>query len=826
MMSAMVCIAAMMASATGVAMDASRIILSTKKLGVVGSVLYVAAHPDDENTSLLAYLSNEKLLRTAYLSMTRGDGGQNLIGSEQGDALGVIRTQELLAARRIDGAEQFFTRARDFGYSKTPEETLQIWGHDAILADVVSVIRQFRPDVIITRFPPEHDEGQHGHHTASARLALEAFRLAADRAYNPWHETLDPWQAKRIVWNKSQFFVRQGDDLSAYLKLDVGVYNPLLGVSYGEMAAESRSMHKSQGFGVPKQRGPILEYFKVMDGAPMKASLFDDVDLTWKRVPGGDKVGEAVARAARSVKPESPESNVGALIEVDRALEGVKDAGWRDLKRRDVAELIAASAGIFVEALSPDHPTVIGGEDFKLTANAINRGSGPVTLIKVLDGPYGYERENWFKPRPLTSRDPFSQELKLHYAEPDPEGFGGPYWLNRAPREVIGEPLRRIEDLAQNRPAFQIDFVLSVAGHEITLRRPVEYKWTDPVHGERYRALEIVPHVSVCVSTPVLTFPDKQAKPLSVVLKSGRDKITGTLSLELTQPYAAEPASAPFAIEHKGDELELQFKVRSEANVDPSTLRAVAKVDGITFPFSHCVSHIEHPHIPIQMMLTEAAVKLVPLDIKRGGTRIGYVAGAGDEVAESLRRAGYEVTALSDEALSKEPLDRFDAIVIGVRAFNVNDRMRFHHPKLMSYVAGGGTVVAQYNTNNRLSSVSSPIGPWPFEITRDRVTNEKAEVAFDLPQHPLLTTPNKIAAKDFEGWVQERGLYFAGKWDPKYETPLSMHDDGEPARKGSVLYAKSGKGVFIYTGLSFFRQLPAGVPGAFRLFANMIAKRR
>jgi len=826
--------------------DAAQLRLGLAKLGVVGSVLYVAAHPDDENTALLAYLANGALLRTGYLSITRGDGGQNLIGPEQGPELGLIRTQELLAARRIDGAQQFFTRARDFGFSKSPEETLKIWDKDAVLADVVAVIRRFRPDVIITRFSPEPAD-THGHHTASARLALEAFRAAADPAFHPEQlaNGVTVWQARRILWNRSTFLARPGEDLSHHDKLDAGGYNALLGASYGEIAADSRSMHKSQGFGVARGRGPLIEYFSTLAEAPgaPPARLLNGIDFTWNRLPGTTGLRTAIEGVAREFSDTAPYRSIPALVAIDAALDGVGDAHWRAVKKQEVAQLIAGCAGLFVDATAPDYRAV-AGSDLEVTVTAVARSPAAVTL-QALRWPDGSQVKVDRALAAAAGAVAAPWELKRKAILPVTLPPTTPYWLAATPEAgLYAVPDPRDVGLPEEQPPLQVELTFSVGGRPLTLARAVSFKWTDPVAGERYRPFEITPLVSVMPDSKVLMFPERQKepKPLIVRLVAGGANVTGAVRPEVPEGWAVEPASAPFAIAEKGGEAEVTFKVRRAPRASgaahkhgqdaeegaslpagPATLRVVAQVGEARF--TRGVVHIEHPHIPVQTLLVEADVRLVPLALATGGTRLGYIPGPGDEVAASLRRVGYDVTMLNDEALRAGPgaLARFDAIVVGVRAFNTNQRLRGVHDTLMKYVESGGTLVAQYNTNSRLGPLTAPIGPFPFEISHDRVTDETAPVAFTALDHPALNTPNKITGLDFDGWIQERGLYFADKWDPKYQTVLTMHDFGEKPLAGSLLWAHHGKGTFVYTGLAFFRQLPAGVPGAYRLFANLLA---
>jgi LmbE family N-acetylglucosaminyl deacetylase len=816
--------------------NAAEMQLALRKLGVVGSVLYMAAHPDDENTNLLAYLSKDQLVRTAYLSLTRGDGGQNLIGAEQGADLGVIRTQELLAARRLDGAEQFFTRARDFGYSKNPEETLAIWGKDAVLADVVQVIRRFRPDVIVTRFSPELTD-THGHHTASAQLALEAFHAAADESFHPeqLNAEVQPWQARRIFWNRSSWSIEPDDDLSDFLKMDVNAYNPLLGISCGELAADSRSMHKSQGFGVARTRAPIVEYFKLLDegehSTPFATSILEGLDFSWTRCKTPPALKRLLARAQREFSPAAPHKIIPLLLQIDQALDSVADAGWRAQKQAELRDLIVACAGLFSEATAADF-RVVPGAPIDITVTAHNRSPAKINLREVrFSG--GELAGQPSQPNPVSVAKPLGTvELKKTLRVSPDLPLTTPYWLALPPEPGVF----RVQDpaligLPEAPSPLQVDLDFEIEGRALTVRRPVTFKWTDPVAGERHRVLEVAPLLSVRPSTGVLMFPRGEARTLTVRLAAGAPELSGTVRLETPTGWSATPASLPFALASKGQETEVTFRLQApttggQQGPSTNTLRVVADVGSLHF--SSSVGHIEHAHIPIQTVLGRAEVRLVSFAINQQGSKIGYIPGPGDDVPAALRQIGYEVTLIGDELLANLPangstLARFDAIVIGVRAYNTSDKLRVAQPALMAYVQAGGTLIAQYNTNNRLAPLSTPIGPFPFEIGRERITDETAPIEFLLPEQRILTLPNRISMRDFDGWVQERGLYFASSWDPRYQAVLSMNDPGEPALSGGILWAHFGKGVYIYTGLAFFRQLPAGVPGAFRLFANLLA---
>ncbi|HEY2743326.1 MAG TPA: PIG-L family deacetylase [Polyangia bacterium] len=784
--------------------SAGELLRAIDRLGVVGNVLYVAAHPDDENTRLLAWLANDKLVRAGYLSLTRGEGGQNLIGPEQAPLLGLIRTEELLAARSIDRAEQWFSRARDFGFSKTPDETLRIWDHDAILSDVIAVMKKFHPDVVITRFPTENAE-THGHHTASARLAVEAFQKL-DAASRP----------KRIVWNRFNFGgpPPSAEELPSLSKLEIGGFNALLGISYGEMAAQGRSMHKSQGFGVAPSRGESFEYFRVLAGEPVAHTIFDGIDFSWARVPGGKKVGEHVARIRAAFSPTAPSRSILELLALRGEMQALADHPWKAEKLAEVDEVIAGCAGLYAEAAVGDTVATPGG-DVALTITAINRSPAAMTLREVrLPGgdkiAVGKALED---DRPLKVEHTFKLPAETEYTQP--------YWLAAPPDKghwnvpdaaLIGRP---------ETPAPEAELVVAVGGATLTLARPLAYKWVDPVAGERWRALEVLPPVSVTPRAPLLVFPDAAAtRALGVRVKANRAAIAGELAPELPAGWSAEPKSVPFSLAKKGDEVELTFKVHPPRAETMGTMKLVATVGGQRY--ARAVGHVEYAHIPIQTVTPDADVKLLRADIHHKRTRIGYIAGAGDEVPAALRQAGYDVTMLTEEMIAHGSLAAYQTIVTGVRAFNVDPRLPFLHERLMKWVADGGTMVVQYNTQNFISSITSPIGPAPFKITHDRVTEEDAPVQLLEPAHAIVNVPNKIGARDFDGWVQERGLYFAEDWDKAFTPIFAMHDTGEPARKGSLIVMKHHKGAFVYTGLAFFRQLPAGVPGAYRLFANLL----
>lgn len=808
----------LLVSAAVFAKDASQLELSLRRLGVVGGALYVAAHPDDENTAMLSWLASERLVRTAYLSVTRGDGGQNLIGDETGPLLGVIRTQELLAARRIDDAQQMFTRAIDFGYSKTPQETLAIWGRDAVLADVVWAIRRFQPDVIVTRFPVT-GEGGHGHHTASAMLAEEAFVAAGDPSRFPEQLAyVSPWQAKRIFWNRFTGFGRPVDPndpaLAKSLRVDLGTYNPLLGRAYTEIAAESRSQHKSQGFGSAERRGALLNYYDLRAGDPATTDLFEGIDTGWSRHPGGAEVGAILQRAANTFDENKPGATVPHLIEALRAIDrlaatpqwAAREKPWLETKKRDILDAIRAAAGIAIDVAAADSVVTPGGE-IPVSVTVVNRSDYPFRLSMVASR---YAQPSKAPGTPLENNKPVKVDLTLKLDER--HASSQPYWLAENPSKGLYAVSHQ---LLIGQPDSDPDIPIVVTLDDPQLNTliftvPAVYRWTDPVKGEQIRDVDVLPPVSVKLGSKVYLFPEAKARPVTVWMR-GYAPAEGTVRLVMPDGWKAEPASIPVKIAAKGDEARATFTVTPPAGASTTALRAELTIGGRIA--STGVVDIDYPHIPAQRILGDAVAKLVRADIKHRGSRIGYIMGSGDDVPETLRQVGYEVTLLTDTDLDRGDFAKYDAIIAGIRAYNTRDRMHLAHEKLMQYVENGGTMVVQYNTANQLDDLAVPVpGPYPFKISRDRVTVEEAPVKLLAADHPVLNTPNKITAADFEGWIQERGLYFPNEWDPRYTTLLSTNDPGEAEKPGGLLVARHGKGTFVYTGYAFWRQLPAGVP--------------
>jgi LmbE family N-acetylglucosaminyl deacetylase len=797
-------------------LSSSEILLGLKKLNVLGSVLYVGAHPDDENTRLLAYLAKEKLYRTGYLSLTRGDGGQNLIGVDQGIELGLIRTQELLAARRIDGAEQFFSRAYDFGFSKSTDEALQKWGRDKILSDVVWVIRKFRPDIIITRFPQDARAG-HGHHSASALLSVEAFTAAADPTKFPEQlKYVKPWQAKRVLWNTFNF--GGGNTTSnEQFKTDVGVFNPVLGKSYGEIAAESRSQHKSQGFGVARQRGAALEYFSTWKGDAPQNDLMDGVISSWARVHGGEAIQQKIDDIINSYSLFYPGKSVKALVELYGMINALDNDYWKEQKLKELQNLIEASTGLFADATTID-AQVVQTDSMRINFFLNNRNGNNIQLKKISLDKFDTT---------LTVNLATNQNFVLNkavFVSPDAP-LSQPYWLKNEMKEGYFDINdQQLIGNADNAPAYAARFLLNIEGRDFEITKAVKQKYTDPVKGELYQPLVVVPPVVITPGKGLLLSAAPEQQTLRLTVRAMKDITRPHVKITASKGWQAESVNYISADTlRKGQEMDVDVAlkpiVKERVNGKQPLL---ASVEYKKEWYASLIKTIHYDHIPNLNYFRVPVVNVLTLDLKTVGKKVGYIEGAGDFIPAALQLMGYDVTVLSDNDLANTNLAQYDAIITGVRAYNIKASLNTYYNKLMKYVENGGNLIVQYNTANQ-AVATRKIGPYPFSISSRRVTDENAEMKVLKPEHQALNYPNKITPGDFEGWVQERSIYHASAWDSRYETIFGMHDPGENDDEGGLLVTKYGKGSFAYTGLVFFRQLPAGVPGAYRLLANLIA---
>ncbi|MBL7559414.1 PIG-L family deacetylase [Olleya sp. YSTF-M6] len=804
-------------------LNASEIHQSVKKLNFLGSVLYLAAHPDDENTRLISYMANHVKARTAYLSLTRGDGGQNLIGPEIRELLGVIRTQELLAARRTDGGEQRFTRANDFGYSKHPDETLEIWNKDEVLSDVVLAIRQFKPDIIINRFDHRSPGTTHGHHTSSAMLSVEAFDLANDKnAYPDQVKQYGTWQPQREFFNTSWWFYGSQEkfdeaDKTNLLSFDIGVYYPALGLSNNEIAALASSQHLCQGFGRLSQRGSQTEYIELIKGdlPKDKNNIFDGINTTWTRVKGG-KIIEAILKTIENnFNFENPSAHLSQLLEARQLIANIDNPQWKTQKIKEINRIIEACAGLYLEA-SASAPTASTGETIDVTIEALNRSNANITLdsYSILNNKINTTK--YGKPLNYNNKQQIKEQLTIS-TKLQPTA---PYWLNKKgslgmytvdDKNLIGKP--------ETPRAITVDFNLNINGFAFTLKKDLIYRYSKPDKGELYRPFEIIPEASAKIDQKVIIFENDQQKEIPVTVKAGKDNLEGFVTLAYPNGWSVYPEKQNISIANKGQEQTLVFTVIPPKNQNEGLLSPIVTIGNKTY--TRELVEIDYEHIPFQTVLLPSESKIVRLDIQKRGNNIAYIEGAGDVVPESLKQIGYNVMVLKPEEITAERLSAFDAVVVGIRAYNIVETLKFKQDLLFDFVKNGGNMIVQYNTNRRLKT--DQIAPYDLKLSRDRVTDENAEVKLLAPKHEILNFPNTITTKDFEGWTQERGLYFPNQWAPQFTPILSMHDKNETAKTGSLLVAKHGKGHYIYTGLSFFREFPAGVSGAYRLFANMLS---
>jgi LmbE family N-acetylglucosaminyl deacetylase len=788
-----------------------------------GSVLHIGAHPDDENTELITWLSRGRGYRTAYLSLTRGDGGQNELGPEFDEKLGVLRTQELLAARRLDGGRQFFTRAIDFGYSKTPEETLRFWDRGQVLADVVRIYRQFRPDVVVTRFPVPPGSGGHGHHTASGILAVEAFQLAGDPGAYPEQlaEGLTPWQPRRVLWNS--WPGRDGGLSGPSFTLDISGTDPVTGESFGLIAAHSRAMHKTQGLAgfINRARtGTNEQNFMLLAGEPAATDLLDGIDPAWTRYPGGAEIAALATAALAQFNPEAPAASLPALLTLHRKLTALPSGGLGRAtvdplvadKRAQLDRIIQSCLGLEVES-TVDRAEVVPGEKIRVTTTTrIAQAAGK--LIAHVNPSGG-----------LTALQPGQPDTHtVEAATPASLPLTQPYWL----REESLAGISRVSDprligLPESPPTLSLR-------HEFAIDDVRIFIDDEPVHlthgekGEQRHRLNVIAPVSLALGSEVYLVAPGTAKTITVGVTAARVDTAGALQLEAPAGWTVVPAAQDFRLTDVGDQARLAFVVTAPTQPTPGHLTAVAEVAGRRY--SNQRIELRYDHLPVQLLQPPARARLASFDLGLRGRSVGYLPGAGDAVAGCLEQMGCTVRMLSGADLTPEKLAGLDAVVIGVRAFNERSDLKENFPGLLAWVEAGGTVVAQYNRPNRL--LAPELGPYALSIQGPtpalRVTDETAPVTLLAPDHLALNTPNQITATDFEGWVQERGAYFPSSWDQEHYTALlAMNDPGEAPLHGSVLIARHGRGHYVYTGLAFFRQLPAGVPGAYRLFANLLS---
>ena len=810
--------------------SSSDIYLQLKKLNVLGSVLYIAAHPDDENNGFLPYLAKERMYRTGYLSLTRGDGGQNLIGSEQGIELGLIRTQELLAARRVDGAEQFFSSAYEFGFSKSASEALSIWDKDQVLADMVYVIRKFQPDILITRFPGDARAG-HGHHWASALLANEAFTAAADpnKFTEQFKLGVKPWQAKRILVNGFNF---GGNAVIGPVKLDVGGYDPLLGKSSGDLGGEARSMHKSQGEGRPRRKGEIIENFMTTGGDTARNDIMEGIVTDWTRISGGEEIQRSIKNIIKQYNFEHPEYSVDSLVEVYKKIQRLsyRDMWWQQ-KLNEVKDLVINCSGIFAEAITRDE-FVLKGDTATVTC-IINKRTNVDAQLAVVSVNFAIRNEL----QALNTNQNYSFELKEEVRDPAIGNDTQPYWLQKpqtAGNFMISNPL--LVGKAWNDALLNAKFSIRIKGVDFVITRPVQYKYIDPVKGEVYQPYIMIPHLSISLSPHVAllnvkTEKDKfSADSIYIRYKSNFTAKDVPVTLYILQDTLKTVFEKQLRNFDKGKTTVIALPLRKWYNANKGEYIEAAirfNLNGKDHVYSQYFKSIEYDHIPSIHYSVKDHIKFVNEEVRTVGKKIGYINGAGDLLPEALKEMGFEVKILPEADITDANLQSLDAVIVGIRAYNMYEYLSDKNDILNNYVKNGGNLISQYIKSNTLNSNNTKrvkIGPYPFSIsTGSRVTEEEAKVNILLPEHPVLNYPNKIGDKDFDGWIQERSTYQVDQADAHFEMPLSMNDTNEKPSNGSLAIAKYGKGNFAYVSLVLFRELPAGIPGAYRILANLIA---
>jgi len=802
----------------------SEIYKRIEKLNFLGSALYFAAHPDDENTRLISYLASEVQADVAYLSLTRGDGGQNLIGTEIREGLGLIRTQELLQARRIDGGSQFFSTANDFGYSKNPSETFSIWDKEKVLSDATWIVRNFQPDIIINRFDHRTPGTTHGHHTSSAIVSTEVYELASDAtAFENQLELVSPWQVQRLFFNTSSWFYGgqkafEKADKSNLYQVNVGTYYSEKGYSNNEIAAQSRSMHKSQGFGARQQRGDTDEYLELLKGQSSddRGDLFAGINTTWSRVPGGNHISEIVNKAIENYDIDRPENSLKDLIEIKKAIEALNDHHWKHKKLKEVNQIITHTAGLYL-SFETIESFASPGSEINTSLEVVSRSSevkfkGYKIQLETESGRQDFVAD---LNETLDANLVFKEDLILEL--PQDMKRSNSYWLEQTPLKgnyqvkdykKIGKP--------EESAVIQVRFILDIQGEELFIDRGLKHRFVDPVRGEVIDPFHVVPELSVNFAESVVIFASEDSKILSLNLKAGKSDLKGKLSLDIPQGWKVIPEEIDFDIMNKGEEIGVEFQVTPPRNSQEAYLKVKYKNLEAT-----AVTEISYDHIPKQYMYLEASQKLARVKVETKGTKVAYIMGAGDEVPKAIEQLGYEVSLLDSDQITLENLKKYDAVVLGVRALNVREDLRYKMQLIQKYVYQGGNVIVQYNTSRGVKI--SDFAPYSISLSRDRVTVEESEVRILKPAHRSMNFPNKITSEDFQGWVQERGLYFPDKWDENYQAILGANDPGEPSRNGGLLVAKYGDGYYTYTGYSWFRELPAGVVGSYRIFANLLS---
>ena len=790
----------------------SSIYVQLQKLHSLKRVLYVAAHPDDENTRALAWFSLGEKAETAYFSLTRGDGGQNLIGNELGDALGVLRTQELLAARSHDHAKQYFSRAVDFGYSKSAEESFEKWGKDVLMSDLVLMIRRFKPDVIITRFPPDKRAG-HGHHTASAILALEAFDKANDPNYLPEQvKEHGTWKTTSVYWNSSYWWnadiAKTAKNNPNYIVQNIGGYSSLLGKSYNEIGTLGRSQHKCQGFGNLLERGEQIEYFEYLKGEKLENSFFDLNKRDWFGITKSNIEGK-LEKLLKDFNFQNPEENIPALLDI---LKGLNKIIYPELREEKIAlckEIIAQCLGLNLELLGTDY-AFAKGDKINLELVALNRSNLNIDIktIKLNDGTSIEINDG------MQENIEYKKVIELN----NNYDLSTPYWLQQAHGNLY--KFRDQTNLLRpkNRPAIHGELTLLIKEQEVSFPIEADYKWSDPSYGERRRPIVIAPKITASVDKQILIAKPGITKEIVVNLHNYSSKYKGLLNINVPEGWTLENAQHQVEFTKLHEEKNLILKLSATEKAISGKLSIIDSEGNNIFS----ASEISYDHIPTQVIFEKVSMQCIPLDVKIKANKIAYIKGVEDAVPDAIRELGLTVDEYEVDDLSTLNLNDYNTVVLGIRIYNVHPELSNFNSEIADFVKLGGKLIIQYNTASR-SGNFQPFTPLPFKIGRNRVTEEDAPATILYPKHPIFTTPNTITDKDFNNWVQERGLYFAENYKDNYQALISWSDSKEDAQEGALIVANYGEGEVIYTGISFFRELPNGVIGAYRLFANILS---
>jgi len=799
-----------------------------KSFDSMGSVLLIAAHPDDEDTQLLTYLAHGRNYRAAYLSVTRGDGGQNVLGDQFGPELGVIRTHELLSARQLDGARQFFTRAIDFGFSKDYRQTLSVWDEQGVLSDIVRVIREFRPDVMVTRFSTIPGN-THGHHTASAVLGLHAFSLAGDPNQFPEQlkEGLTVWQPKRIFTTGFGIGMGRGGggattQNDSLVRVDRSGTDPVSGLTFDDLSGLSHSMHKTQGFGTftpgrggGRGAGQRSETLQLQAGDPASKDLMDGIDTSWNRVQGGAQIGKLADDLIANFNATDLSTNVKTLLAI-KALVAKLPAGNPivEEKRALLDKIIVECLGIQV-VTTIRNAEVVPGEKMEVRASVKMSSTMPVNFLAVRYPSIGRDlRDVAIR---LGSIEPTAAKISSETL-PANTPISQPYWL----REQGTRGMFRVDDVSLigrplNPPVFPVEYLFDVGGQTLVVPdEPV----AENSPANRPRTIDVIPPVSLKFLSDVALFAPGSKHSIAIDVIPNRANVACTLRLAAPSGWTISPAEQTFTIATLTDRAHLTFDVTAPSKPDVANITADVQVGDAHFDNARI--EIDYPHIPFILLQPKAIAKAVSLDLSIRGKTVGYITGAGDSVDAALAQMGYTVVTLKPGDITPDKLSGLDAVVVGVRAFAVRKDLAAAMPALTSFVQAGGNVIVQYERNEQGQN-SISLGGYSLQLSANRVTDPNATMTFLAPDHPAVNVPNKITPDDFTGWVQERGTYFPSQWDDHFVPIFACNDTGEAPLKSSLLIAQDGKGYFVYTGLGFFRQLPAGNPGAYRLFANLVS---